>query len=139
MILGGAHTIYGKKVIENLELPTITYENLLQDISFNLGYALGAVQVNKTDNTHLAQEMFYKSCLFATRDLLYSKTKKLAITYKEIYESSLNLNLEEEYKELLEYAYKIRENLIDKIPEKLYFKNISYINKYILNEIKSQR
>ena len=133
---GAAKTLYGEKVLENLESPKITSTNLLADINFNLGLALASVRVYKSGNIDLANDMFYKSCLYATRDLIYYLTHKLCLSYNEIYEYSKNIDIINEYKNLIETAYNLRNKKIDNIDSKMYFKNISYINKYVLKKIK---
>lgn len=129
---GGAKTIYGVSVLENLIPPQITKENLLADITFNLGIALSAVRVYKTNNNLLASELLYKSCFYATRDYIYYKFKKLCITYEEIYEFAISLDELKEFKELLQVAYDSRLTINNVIEEKYYYENISYINKFIL-------
>ena len=133
---GGAKTLYGEKVLENLEPPKITLTNLLADINFNLGLALASVRVYKSGNISLANDMFYKSCFYVTRDLIYYLTSKLCLSYSEIYECSKNIDIIKEYRELIEIAYNLRNKKIDNIDSKYYFKNISYINKYISKKVK---
>lgn len=137
LINGGAKTLYGEKVLEEMKAPHISTSDLLADINFNLGLALASVKVFKSNNIALANDMFYKSCLYVTRDLIYFSTQKLVITYNEIYEESLNLDIPDEYRNILKIAHSIRnEELVD-VNSTIYFKNISYINKFILKEVKN--
>lgn len=135
LINGGAKTIYGEKVLETLNPPNISIDDLLADINFHLGIALSSVKVYKTNNMRLANELFYKSCFYSTRDLIYSKTKELCISYNEIYKKSQNIDIPNEYRELLEIAYKLRNEKLTDVESVVYFKNITYINKFILKHI----
>lgn len=132
LINGNAKTIYGKKLIETLELPKISKCDLLMDTSFNLGYALSAVRLMKENILDLANEFLYKSMFYATRNLFYSKYQILLTGYNTIFEQSKKLNLPEEYQELLNIGNKLRNEEITEIDSSIYFKSISYINKFVI-------
>lgn len=132
LILGNAKTIYGEKIIENLPFPQITVNDLIMDTSFNLGYALTSVRVFKKNDKDLANELMYKSMFYSTRNLIFYKTKNLVIGYNNIYNYAMNLDIPQEYKEILEIGYKIRNEMETEIDSSIYFKNITYINKYII-------
>ena len=132
LISGNSKTIYGEKIIENLKMPNITKQDLLMDTSFNLGYALSAVRLMKESITELANELFYKSMFYATRNLIYAQTKTLYSGYKNIYKQSKKINLPEEYQELLNIAIKLRDEKLNKVDSSCYYKNISYINKFVI-------
>ena len=65
--------------------------------------------------------------------MIILKTRTFPIWYKQIFEYSKEINLWE-YSELLEIAFWVRENRIEYNLNNL-FKNISYLNKFIENEI----
>lgn len=132
LICGNAYTLYGDKIIENLEVPEITIHDLLMDTSFNLGYALSSVRLMKSGHINLANEFLYKSMFYATRNLIYLKNGKLISGYNNIYLESKYLNLPNEYNDLLEIGFKLRNGNLKKINISLYFKNISYINRFII-------
>lgn len=132
LINGGAKTLYGEPVLEKLRPPKITRDNLLADINFNLGVALSSVRVYKSGDYILANELLYKSYFYATRDYIYYKLKKLCITYNEIYSIAIELDELKDFKDLLELCYNLRCNVDKTIDNKYYYKNISYINKFIL-------
>lgn len=132
LIKGNAKTIFGKKIIESLESPEISKQDLLMDTSFNLGYALSAVRLMKANIFDLANEFLYKSMFYATRNLFYCKHKILLSGYNTIFEKTKQLNLPKEYQELLNVGYKLRNEQIKELDSSLYFKNISYINKFII-------
>ncbi len=136
LIKGGARTIKGKDVFRELKVPIITKDCLLEDVYFNKGLALSAVKIFKNGNTELANEQFYKSCFYVTRDLIYSKQNYLCITYEDIYLKSKEIDIPEEYSVLLDLAYDLRTEKKSFIDSTMYFKNISFINKYIVKELK---
>lgn len=135
LLMGGAKTLYGVPVLQNLKAPEITKKDLREDINFNLGMALCSVRVFKSGNISLANDLFYKSCFYVTRDYIYFRLKKLCLSYNEIYEVSNSLEDLSEYKELLDIAYDLRNNPDAENQEQFYYKNISYINKFILEKI----
>ena len=102
------------------------------DTSFNLGYALSAVRIFKAGNNELANEFMYKSLFYSTRNLICFKTGELIVGYNNIYQKSKEIEIPDKYRELLELAYKLRNEEIKDISSKFYFKNISYINKFII-------
>lgn len=133
---GGAKTIYGLELVENLKVNNITTDDLLMDTSFNLGYALSSVRVMKENNLDLAREMLYKSMMYATRNLIFCKKKKLVIGYKNIYQEAKKIDLPEEYMKMLDIGIAIRCNNLEEIDPSIYYKNISYINKYVIPSIR---
>lgn len=136
LIKGGAQILRGKNIFQELTIPTITKACLLEDIYFNKGLALSAVKIFKTGNIDLANEQFYKSCFYVTRDLIYFKQNYLCITYKDIYLKSKEIDIPKEYRILLDLAYDLRVEKKLSIDSTMYFKNISFINKYIEKELK---
>lgn len=136
LISGNAKTIYGDIIIETLTPPEISVMDLLMDTSFNLGYALTAVRVMRTGNKDLANELMYKSMFYTTRNMLYAKTGKIINGYNNIYKEALKLNIPAEYQDLLEASFNLRNETIKEIPSSLYYKNISYINKYAIPILK---
>ena len=135
LISGGSKHLYGENILEKLEKPKITTKDLLADVNFNLGVVMTSIRVYKSGNNDLASDLFAKSCLYATRDLIYYYSQNLCLSYKEIYENSGDLEILNDYMEIINYAYAIRigKNVDEKAH--LYYKNISYINKFILKKI----
>jgi hypothetical protein len=74
---------------------------------------------------------------FATRNLYYSKNNILLSGYINIFEASKQLDIPEEYKYLLDIGNKIRTEQLDEIDISLFFKNISYINKFVIPTIEN--
>lgn len=139
LINGGAKTIFGENIIENMVSPKINKIDLIKDTCFNLGVALSAVQVNKENNTNLAHQLMYKSFFYSLRNLLFLKTGTIINGYNNIYKAGQKLNLPEEYLILIETCHKLRNESADKINQTLFFKNISFINKYVLELIEKDR
>ena len=139
---GGAKTVYGDKIVEELKEPKVTAKDLLMDTYFNLGRAMSAVQSNKNEkikSSAAANELFYKSCLLCARNLVYFSTKKFPVTYLDIYIAAIKLELPKEYISLLETAYSLRNEPNKKLDTKYYYSNIKYINQFVLEVLQKQK
>lgn len=128
-LISTGKTLYGEKVIEKMKLPEINIIDIIQDLRFNLGYALASVISQRNKDFKTASMEFYKSCLFWARSLIVLELKKFPLSYDEIYNASKELDLGE-YKELIETAYKVRKEN-GKYQDRDLFQNISFLNKYI--------
>jgi predicted nucleotidyltransferase len=126
-------TIFGEKILENMESPKITTVDLIERTAFDVATAFAAVRSFRNKDL-ISTSLNFKSALFGTRVLEILKLKKFPYTYDEIFDLSKELNLDKEYGELLEVAIKVRNK--GKIEEKYLFKNISFLNKIVMNEIK---
>jgi len=125
-------TLYGEKVIENLEPPKITTLDLLQRIRFDTGFALAAILSKRNGDEITAATEFPKSCLFGVRCLIILDTKSFPLTYDDIYEQSKKLDLGE-YREVADHAFAVRKG--EKIDENFLYRNVSLLNKVIKNRI----
>lgn len=131
---GGAKILYGRNIFKEINVPELKRKDLIEDIYFNLGLALAAIRVFRDSEAKtLAKDMFCKSCLYATRDFFYINKNRLSLSYGETY------RIAEEYKDLLgdyydlvKLAYEIRKDDNLAVPADALYKNISYINKFIL-------
>lgn len=128
-LITSGKTISGEKVIEKMEPPKIKVVDIIQDLRFNLGYALASVISHGNKDFETASFEFHKSCLFGTRDLEILQLKEFPLTYKEIYELSKNLEIGE-YSSLVQKAYEVREKRT-KYSVKDLFENISYLDEFI--------
>jgi len=122
-------TLFGEKVVENMQAPQINIIDAIQDLRFNLGYALASIISHRNGDKKTASLEFYKSCLFATRDLEMLKLGTFPLTYDEIFRISKKINLGE-YGGLVEKAFSIRKGK-DEYKEGELFENISYLNDFI--------
>lgn len=113
--------------------PAITIVDLMQDLRFNIGYALASVISHRNHDPKTTSLEFYKSCLFGTRSLVLLKKRKFVLTYDEIFLLSKEINLDI-YSDLVNTAYKCRLGKT-KYAEIDLFKNISYLNKFIEPEL----
>ena len=132
-LIQGGKTLRGKKVIENMKLPNIKIIDVIQDLRFNLGYAFASMHSYRNGDKFTASYEFFKSCLFATRDLEILKLKKFPISFNKIYSLSRKINLGE-YKKLVSNAYKLRLGKT-KFHERDIFLNISFLNEFIEPQI----
>ena len=109
------------------------------DTYFNLGRAMSAVQAAKKEGGEFANELFYRSCLYCARNLVYFLTKKFPVTYLDIYIAAIKLELPKEYLSLLETAYSLRNEPKKKLDTKHYYTNVRYINQFVLEVLQKQK
>src|SRR3989344_4511236 len=131
-LIEAGKTLYGEKVIENLEPPKIMTLDLLQRIRFDTGFALAAILSKRNGDEITAATEFPKSCLFGVRCLIILDTKSFPLTYDDIYEQSKKLDLGE-YREVADHAFAVRKG--EKIDENFLYRNVSLLNKVIKNRI----
>jgi predicted nucleotidyltransferase len=132
-VVGEGKTLSGEEVIEGLKPPPITLLDVIQDVRFNLGYALAATHSYRNGDNGTASLHLAKSVLFGTRDYIIFKIQQFPISYDDILDNSKDVDLGE-YKELPEYAFRLRRREED-IDVKKLFQNISYLNKFIEAEL----
>lgn len=132
-IIEAGKTLAGEKVIENLKPSEIRLVDVIQDVRFNLGYSLAATHSYRNSDNATASLHFAKSCLFGTRDYIIFKTGMFLISYDDILSGSKKLDLQD-YKDLPDYAFRLRKRS-EEIDDKKLFQNISYLNKFIENEL----
>jgi hypothetical protein len=126
--------LYGEDIFSSVIIPSITLIDLLQDISFQLGYGLWGLWAVREWNEDMADYLFYKSCLYATRTLILLKTWIFASRCGELHELSKTIDVWE-FREVVEYAFAMRAGTV-KHNSKFIFKNFSYLNTFIEVEIK---
>lgn len=126
-------TLAGGKIVENLARPSIALLDVLQDVRFNLGYALAATHSYRNGDTGTAALHFTKSCLFGTRDYVIFKKNVFAVRYPDVVTASRTLELGE-YRDLPAYAISLREGN-SALDERNLFLNISYLNQLIEREL----
>lgn len=130
-----ANTLRGEQIIEKIKPFPITAIDLMEDLKFNLGYALASVIAHKNNSKDVAQVLFYKSALFTARNLIMIKNGVFSSTYHEIKDCALKLNLDSDYLNIITHAYDVRYKKIS-YDENLLFKNISFINQVVESEIR---
>jgi predicted nucleotidyltransferase len=126
-------TLFGEKILEKMEAPKIKIIDLIERTSFDIATAMAAVRSYRNGDL-ISTSINLKSALFGVRVLEILKLKKFVYTYDEILSVSKELNLSQEYNELLEEAMKVRQG--GEIQEKWLFKNISFLNQVVMKEIK---
>ena len=136
-------TLWGEKVMENLSLPPITLIDAHKEASFSTMRALSGIFFLRADNIEEAYEMGYKACLFATLSLEYL-LGEFPIGFKNIVKISNKISLDNEWRELIDFAYKLRRAKIKPTKDEMYdfvFKVITYCNQVvepiIENELKN--
>jgi|GEM_PF-500519 len=132
-IIGGATTLHGEKLIENLKKPVLKDEHFLHDTFYNLGMACSAFQIRRDGRAiELANELIYKSCFYTLRNLLRLKTNEFILHYDTVWKKSKSLSIPDEYHELIDTCNAWRTNNETTIDEKLFLKNVSFINKFAI-------
>lgn len=132
-LIESAKTIGGNRIIENLEKPIIGIIDLIRDIGFYNGRALDSMHASRLNDKINANMFFYKSNLFGTRGLIILELKKFLIEFSDIVKLSKDLDIEEEYKELIKRAFESRKTGIYK--EEDIFKNIKFLNQVVESKI----
>lgn len=124
-----ALTLTGEQIVEKLKRLPIRALDVVEDFRFNLGYALAATITHRSGHKDVARILFYKSALFATRDLIMAKKGVFSSTYQQIVEVASTLDLGANM-DIITHAYQVRcgKELYD---ENLLFKNITFINQVI--------
>lgn len=125
-------TLRGEKILEKIIPTPITVVDMLQDIKFSLARGSDAIVSHRNGDKKTASILFYKSCLFGTRDLIILLLKKIPTSYFNIYKLSKKINLKE-YRKLVYSAYQVRNG--DQLNQIDLFKNIIYLNKFIEKKV----
>lgn len=125
-------TIWGEEVIEKMKLPPITIVSIMREIKFQIGRASDAIVCDRRGDNEFSAELFYKSCLLGTRDLVILNTRRFPVSYKEILADSMALDLCE-YANLPLKAYNSRLN--KQVDSADLLSNIWYLNRYIEKQI----
>lgn len=134
-LIGSSKTVFGKEILEKMELPEIKLTDLLERIAFDIATAFAAYRSFKT-NDQITAAINFKSALFGVRVLEILELKKFPFTYDEIFELSKELNLSSEYQALIEHSYQVRQG--EKIEEKFLFTNITFLNQVISKKIRQE-
>ncbi len=107
LIGGSGKTIFGKKVLEKMELPEIKLTDLLERAAFDVATAFAALRSFRT-NDLINTAINFKSAMFGVRVLEICKLKKFPYTYDKIFEVAKELGLSHEYIAMLDHAMKSR-------------------------------
>jgi|SRR3989344_669272 len=134
-LVKGGKTISGIRVIEELVPPLITVVDLLQSIRFNIAYALAAVLSQRSDDLVTSSIEFTKSSLFGLRCLIILEKGLFPLTYDEIYDTGLSMDLGE-YTDVVKHSMEVRKGA--KPQELFLYKNISFLNKMVRDKIQTK-
>jgi len=119
-------TIYGEDIMSQIEVPKITKLDLAGAIRFEIGEAFCSFLTMRRGDEFLTGDEFSKSCLHGLKVLVAARDGVLLTTYREIYDYSKDFELAEEYREIVEAAYGLRQGK-EKIDESLVYKNMSFL------------
>ncbi len=129
-------TIGGEKVIENMAPPNITIQDALEDICFRSGGALDAFQNIREGHQKMGGLMFYKTMLFATRDLVMLELGEFPTTYDGILQEGRKLDLGI-HTDLVEKAYDLRINPGELSIERA-VQGVTYVNDHVKRLIRDK-
>jgi hypothetical protein len=124
-------TIWGKKIIEKLPLPSIDLVDAYREACVTTERAMTGLYLLRADKEKEAGEMGYKACLYATLSLEYL-IGIFPVGFKNIVEASKKLRLDKEWRNLINFSYNLRTGKIRPKKKELYdfiFKTITYCNK----------
>lgn len=133
-------TIAGEKIIENLSLPPISLIDAYREACFSTMRGLSGLFFLRFGKIKEASEMGYKATLFATASLEFL-LGEFPIAFKNIVEISKELDLDDEWNNLIGLAYKLRQNKLKLSRGKMYdfiFKVITYSNQVVEERIKRE-
>ena len=125
-------TLWGDKIIENMQTPPVTVTCIMRDIKFQIGRASDAIVCGNSGYDKIAAQLFFKSCLLGCKDLVILETRTFPISYKEILYSSKGINLKE-YSGITDKAYKARVD--GTFNRKDLLNNVWFLNKFVERRI----
>lgn len=130
-------TVAGKKVIQQLQSPEIKLSDLVEVITFETAYALGALLSTRRNDLFTASIQFNKAIFFAVRALVMLESGKFPLTYREIYGESKNLSfLDDNAKKVINHANDVRNG--KSIDQELVYKSFKFLNQIAYARIKEQ-
>lgn len=130
-----AKTLKGREIKDLMIDPSITLIDLIEDVRFYLGRGISAITTFRDYDKNISVHLFYKSCLFSARSLEIYLLKKFPITYKDIYQFSNPLSINQKFKNLIANAYRIR--LGATLKEKDLYMNLKFLN-FIQKKFKAE-
>jgi hypothetical protein len=124
-------TIWGKKTIENLRLPSVDLIDAYREACATTERAMTGLYFLRVNKEKEAGEMGYKACLYATLSLEYL-LGIFPVGFKNIVEDSKRLKLDKEWRNLISFSYDLRRGKMRPKKKELYdfiFQTITYCNK----------
>ena len=131
-----AMTIKGKAVVEKLFPPPIRLTDLLEGISFQLGYALAATHSYKQGDLVTSASHFVKSFMNGLKILVIVKKGKFPLTFNEIVDGGKSLLPPGEIRSLVTQVIKVRGGQRPDL--NTLFLNISFLNTIVSKNIKTE-
>lgn len=131
-------TIWGKKIIETLALPSIDIIDAYREACFSTGRVLAGLILLRKNKSKEVCEIGSKACLFATASLEHLQGE-FPVTFRDIVETSKKLKLNKKHQELIDFAYNIRLCKATPKKEELYnffYETIKYCNQIVEERIK---
>jgi len=127
--------LFGEKIGNIVYLPKLSKQDLFESIGFCLGRAYSAVVSSRQNDMEAVRDGFTKSGLYGLQLLIMANSGEFVSSYKELAKKSEKL-VTDEFKELIEHIIEVRKgSTVVQLP--LLYKNISFLNKIVLQAIKS--
>lgn len=127
--------LYGENFFEKIKDPKIKIVDLIEATVYETATAMAAVRSFRKKDIESAKINF-RSGLFGVRVLEILKLKKFECSYQDIFDLSKQLKLDKNHNELLERIIDVKNG--GKLDEKYLFKNISFLNKVVMEEVKKE-
>lgn len=135
-LVTNAKILKGQDVFKDITLQKINNEDLIELVAFSLGRAYCAVVSSRQNDVLAVTENFTKSVFYGLQGLVYAKTNKLIHSYREIQSLIPDLQIPDEYSELINHAFAVRFNG-EQINNGLLYTNISFLNMFIMPLVKN--
>lgn len=126
--------LFGKKIEKIVNLPKLNKQDLFESIGFCMGRAYSAVVSSRQNDLASVKDGFTKSGLYGLQLLIMAKTGQFVSSYNELKQKSKNF-IPEEFSELVNNIIDTRKGIVT-IQLPLLYKNISFLNKVVLQAIK---
>jgi len=134
-LITNAKILKGQDVFKDIPLQKISNEDLIELVAFSLGRAYCAVVSSRQSDTIAVTENFTKSVFYGLQGLVFAKTNKLIHSYRELQSMVPDLDIPNEYTELINHAFAVRFSG-EQINNGLLYTNISFLNMYVMSLVK---
>lgn len=107
---GGAYTVAGQSLIENISPPPISAADVLEMAYFELGYVLASIHSSRAKDQPTAGNLFFKAALYTAKALVISQLHEYPLTYSATWQAIDRLKLPPPFIDLFKHAQQVRLN-----------------------------
>ena len=130
-LIANAKILKGQDVFKDITLQKINNEDLIELVAFSLGRAYCAVVSSRQNDAIAVTENFTKSVFYGLQGLAFVRTNKITHSYRELQSLIPDLQIPDEYSELINHAFAVRFNG-EQINNGLLYTNISFLNMFVM-------